>query len=150
MRRKSNPWLAGIWLWVALAGLSACRNTTLYHAFRPVPVQGWRQTDTLRFPVSVSDTVSVLRLSVDVRHTNAYPYQNLYLFVEGDTVECRLSDRQGRWVGKGLSASYQSRFLWRRQTIPHADTVWIRISHGMSDPLLRGVQDVGLCVERPD
>lgn len=128
--------------------LSACEGKTLYHTYQPIPAEGWNKNDTLFFTVPVQDTVTPLHLSVEVRHKDRYPYTNLFLFINDDTIECTLADKNGNWEGTGISAIYQNKFPYRSIRLQHPDTVVLRISQGMTDPLLQGIQDIGICVER--
>ncbi len=128
--------------------LSACDGRTVYHTYLPIPLEGWNKTDTLVFTVPIQDTVSTFHLSVEVRHREEYPYTNLFLFINNDTVEYTLADKKGNWKGIGISAIYQNKFPYRTIRIQHPDTIVFRISQGMADPLLHGIQDIGICMER--
>lgn len=146
MPRKNNYLF--LLLMPAVLMLSACNGKTVYHTYQPVSREGWSKSDTLVFAVPVKDTLVPLRLSVEVRHREGYPYTNLFLFINGDTVECTLADGKGNWEGTGISAIYQNKFPYRTISIQQPDTIFFRVSQGMTDPLLQGIQDIGICVER--
>lgn len=120
--------------------------------FQSLPSEGWAYGDTLRFFAQGVDTLAADgALAVAVRHTNGYPYSNLWLeislpqadTVQADTVDIRLADPFGRWFGTGIGVSYQ-----------HVDTVYPRISipggapvtvrHIMRVDTLADIEQIGL------
>ena len=81
---------------IATAALAGCTSSEQsdYNALGP---DGWAYGDTIRFFNSEADTVALDgSLAVAVRHTNGYPYSNLWLEItlpEADTVRV---DKIGR------------------------------------------------------
>lgn len=57
----------------------------------------------VRFDYTIEDAQPDYQLLVYVRHTERYPYQNMWLFVEDslrqDTIEFYLADDRGQWLG---------------------------------------------------
>ena len=93
-------------------------NDVAYCDFIQLPQRGWAYGDTVKFsPGDLTDSVLTGHMVVALRHTNAYPYSNLWLevtrpgsdslHVVRDTVNCALADIYGRWKGQGFGASYQ-------------------------------------------
>ena len=88
-----------------------------------------------------------------VRHTEQYPYQNMWLFVDDagrqDTIEFYLADDRGQWLGNKHHGFIEMPVLWE-ETKHFSDTgaYTMRIAHGMRDSLLRGVTDIGLEILR--
>ena len=97
---------------------TACDEQTVYHSFQSLPTEGWQRNDTLFFNVSVTDSATLYNVSVEVRNRNNYPYQNLPLLIyydspealniKRDTLELRLADNAGIWLGDGWGGLYQS------------------------------------------
>ena len=84
-----------------------------------------------------------------IRHTEQYPYQNMWLFVDDagrqDTIEFYLADDRGQWLGNKHNGFIEMPVLLE-ETKHFADTgsYTMYIAHGMRDSLLRGVTDIGL------
>lgn len=92
-----------------------------YSAYRSLPLQGWAYTDTLTFSpdtlLSLPEAEERKPLKINLRHTSAYLYSNLWLSIEWyeqgraeartDTVNVALADIYGRWLGAGIGADYQ-------------------------------------------
>lgn len=119
--------------------------------FAPIPVAGWGYGDTLLLVPDPGDSVAVGRLAVAVRHTDGYSYRNLWLEVSvpcgdtlrADTLDLRLSDSYGRWLGRGSGVSYM-----KTDTMPahirlvRGDTV--RVRHIMRVDTLEDIEQVGV------
>lgn len=97
--------------------LSACSlRHNSYSDFRTFDNTEWAFTDTAVFTPQLDDSIADGPLAICVRHTNAYPYSNLWIELEyavsdsttrTDTLELKLADDFGRWYGKGSGVSYQ-------------------------------------------
>ena len=124
--------------------------------YEPVSASGWLAESPVRMEVPVSDTLGVYNVALRLRHTDDYPYSNLWLFVTTvapdntttvDTVNIRLSDEYGRWLGSGIGASLQYEFLYRRAFRFDRSGLWhIVIQQGMQDSELPGITAVGIKV----
>ena len=98
--------------------LTACDENTVYHSYQSTPPDGWKKSDTLFFNVPLKDSLANLRLSVGVRNSSNYPYQNLNILIhynledstvwKTDTLKFILTDREGKWTGTGWGSLYQS------------------------------------------
>jgi len=134
-----------------LAGLCACTSPERSD-FQSLPSDGWAYGDTIRFFAQGVDTIPADgALALAVRHTNGYPYSNLWLEITipqadttlVDTVDIRLADPFGQWYGKGIGVSYQ-----------RVDTVYPRINikpcapvtlrHIMRVDTLAEIEQIGL------
>ena len=124
--------------------------------YESVPVSGWLADSPVRMEVPVSDTLGVYNVALRLRHTDDYPYSNLWLFITTvapgnattvDTVNIRLADEYGRWLGSGIGASIQYEFLYRRAFRFDRSGLWhIVIQQGMQDSELPGITAVGIKV----
>lgn len=141
-----------------VSALSACDEQTVYHAFRSIPQEGWKRQDTLFFHVSVPDSQTSYRLTLEVRNRNTYPYQNLNLsvcytgpgvgFQPADTLETTLANQEGRWQGDGWGGLYQSAFAAGSVRIEQPGDYLFKVSHTLPDEILPGINDVGIKLQR--
>ena len=131
--------------------LPACKNKPVYMHFETLPTEGWHADSLCTFTWAPEDTTNTYQILFHLRHTNAYPYQNLWLFVtrsEGnrsvcDTLEIYLADDRGTWLGNGRNGLISMPVLYDDNYRPH-DTLTLSICQGMRDTMLRGVRDVGV------
>lgn len=129
--------------------LCACDSRTIYSHYESVPIMGWHQDSVLEYRFDVSDTTSTYQILVNIRHTENYGYQNMWLFVEGDTIEFYLADERGRWLGNGKNGYIEMPVLYEENyRFDESGEHVVRVQHAMRDSLLRGVSDVGVMVRR--
>ena len=93
--------------------LSACENNTFknYYSFE----NGiWNTDSVVNFTFPINDTTKYYDISLKIRHTVYYEYQNLFLFLDNlsqDTIEIMLAEKSGKWLGKGINDIREFEFL---------------------------------------
>jgi len=134
---------------VIVVSLTACTQDIVYSQFSPISSGEWHVDSTARFTYTIDDTQLDYRMVIYVRHTERYPYQNMWLFVnngeKNDTIEFYLADDRGRWLGDKHHGFIEMPVLLEsNKQFPDTGIYTMQISHGMRDSILRGVMDVGL------
>lgn len=139
--------------------LTACNEHTVYHSYQSLPNKGWRKSDTLSFPVLITDSVpTTLRIFAEVRNGIEYPYHDLHLFISQnlqdstvwhtDTITFCLADSTGRWMGHGWGSIYQSEAFIKPILPLRSGNYTIKVINGMRDEKLQGLSDVGIRIEK--
>ena len=148
MMRKS--FCVAVFGLVALAlSFTACQSNVVYSHFSPMKSGEWHQDSVVRFDYCIADKAAAYQMLVYVRHTERYPYQNMWLFVDNagqtDTIEFYLADDRGRWLGDKHHGFIEMPVLLE-DAKQFLDTGRYRLSirQGMRDELLRGITDVGV------
>ena len=95
-----------ILLFFLVVGFVSCQNENkkeVYHSFNN---NTWNTDSIVSFEFDNIDTTSSHDLYLMVRHTTNFKFQNLFLFTnfenQQDTLELFLSEKSGRWLGKGF------------------------------------------------
>ena len=139
-------------LWIGLCTaffLTNCRRDIVYSQFVSIPSEKWQIDSVAHFEYAITDTHNDYRMLVYVRHTERYPYQNMWLFVgdslHRDTIEFYLADDRGKWLGNKHHGFIEMPVLLE-ENYHFADTgkYFLTVQHGMRDSILRGVTDIGL------
>lgn len=136
--------------------LAACSSQTRYSSFQPVPLMGWDADSVLTYDIRVTDNTPC-DILLCVRHTESYPYQNMWLFCSlgrpdttalwTDTLEFYLADDRGRWLGNGSVKLIEMPVIFAQNyQFPDTGRYVFRIQQGMRDKELRGVSDVGVII----
>ncbi len=143
--------VVGLILSVFMLGLSvACNGAhdnscSEYHRIRH---DAWKFGEAVWFRPEHPDSVCRGRFVVALRHDGSYPYTALRLEVSyesgrnPDTIDIRVADSYGKWLGRGIGTSFQL-----ADTLPpvaHESGAWIKVRHLMRADTLRGVSQVGL------
>lgn len=147
-------------IWLLLTGclIAACNENTVYHSYRSIPSDGWQKSDTLFFSIPVKDSLRLFHLSAEIRNKSSYAYRNLYLSVshnledsttwKTDTLLLVLADKEGKWNGTGWGSLFQSTLPIGSAVVQHPGNYTFKIAHGMQDELLKGINDIGIKIEK--
>lgn len=130
----------------------------LFKYIYPMPPQGWTHTDTLDFTFYVTDTTSKMIFYLVVRHTNQYPYRNLWIHIlthmpdgttEHKTIEVELADQYGNWWGAGTQGTYEAEIpILMDARFPMQGKYVLLITHQMRMDTLPGIEGIGLALRR--
>ena len=123
-----------------------------------IPEAEWRQEDRVAFDVDINDTLSPYRFGIGLRHLENYRYSNLFVFlhtrmpngnITHDTIECTLATPEGRWIGKS-SGSMRDLLVPLNENLlfPLTGTYHFEIEQAMREPVLKGISDIGLYIEK--
>ena len=146
-------WSLVIGLVVLAAFLTSCKNDIVYSRFVPVSSEKWAIDSVASFEYAITDANPDYRMLVYERHTERYPYQNMWLFVGDslhcDTIEFYLADDRGQWLGNKHHGFIEMPVLLE-ENYHFADTgtYYMTIQHGMRDSVLRGITYIGLDIAR--
>ncbi len=137
---------------IIAVALGCSRHADDYSRFYDIPDRSWGYYNHLLFDICPEDSVVAGRLDLVVRHTNDYPFSNLYVEVTTeaagqptrcDTVSVELADVYGNWLGSGLGTSFQ-----RSVTLdPHfviADSARVRVRHVMRLDPVAELEQIGV------
>ncbi len=146
----------------ALFFLMACQENIFYHSYQPVHPAGWYKSDTLTYPFPTDLALdSSYNFQVGIRHTDSYIYRDLWLAIspiqrdslaipQTDTLHIYLADATGSWKGKGIGEIRQySETIQIPSLKNHSDSIkGYHIIHLMKDHPLKGIQNIGLCIQK--
>ena len=147
----------------------SCDSNRVFDEYKAVP-NTWHKDSVISFKVDPPDSINNYNLFVNLRNTNAYKYNNLFLIVEmefphgkitKDTLEYRMAEPSGKLLGTGLTdvkenklwyKGYDSKFVFKE-----AGAYTINIQQAMREngkvngvKELEGVTDIGFRVEHID
>jgi len=138
--------------------LASCQNDNYYQKSETIAQKGWALNQIISFKDSLSsDQPENLHFEINLRHTNIYPYQNIWLFVQTkcsdgsvrkDSINWTLSESNGRWLGSGWGSfydvSYPLKDIKVRKTKNQKRWFSIEIQHGLRDENIEGIDAVGV------
>ena len=137
--------------------LSSCTKNNVYENNRLIHSTNWKASDTLSYNVNISDTSSLYNLFITIRHTEDYPYRNIWLliytkFPDGKTLnkrtELTLADEDGKWQGQGVNNIWDDRILLQNDAyFNKAGQYSFALEQDMRQNPLPGIMAVGLRIE---
>lgn len=136
----------------------ACTPNDVYMQYQTIPVEGWNKDSLYTFDVPISDSTALYNIYINVRNRGDYPYQNLWLFLSNmspdsvivnDSIECYLADQRGKWLGSGAGSLMEMPVLYKQNVrFKTSGTYRYQIVQGMRDDVLKGINDIGIRIEK--
>ena len=147
-----------IWGIMCLA-MVGCTKGTVVHRYEKVSLQGWERTDTLCYDLPAATKQQECLLSVGLRYNNDFPYEGIWIVVEGkteapstywcDTLYLRTADEDGTALGHGV-ALMQNSVPLRNIRLEEGQHGRLRIWHIMHREVMPSIREVGIRLERSD
>lgn len=126
----------------------ACQNNTLYHSYQPVQTTGWDKSDTLVYTLPQALPNQSYLYEIGIRHKDSYPYRDIWLTINQDTLHLYLADSIGNWIGHGIGDVRQSTFPFVLSQQSTDSIREFRLTHIMRDQPLKGILNVGIKIEK--
>jgi gliding motility-associated lipoprotein GldH len=119
----------------------------------------WSSGKISEVSFNITDTISPYNVFVVLRHTDAYAYKNIWLYVAtkqpGDSsfqkerFEFTLQQPDGSWLGSGLNDIWEVRSpLFTNIRFTKQGTYNIRLQQAMRDEPLLHIMNAGIRIEK--
>ncbi|MEZ5017599.1 MAG: gliding motility lipoprotein GldH [Flavipsychrobacter sp.] len=149
-------------LLVTILLLSGCLPSPYYQKEYNVPNNAWDYDFDPSFKFEITDTTAPYHLYFIIRHTDAYPYSNIWVWINtkqpNDTtfqrsrIEIPLTDHSGKWFGRGMGEIWEQRMPITRNDKPmifnQIGTYEIQFEQNMRINPLSEILNIGLRVEK--
>ena len=107
-----------ILVFLVLASCSNRQKKEQYHVFNE---NTWNTDSVVLFNINNIDSITPHNIVLKVRHSTEYKFQNLYVFTnfQGslDTTELMLSEKNGKWLGKGFGDIRELDFILMKNVV---------------------------------
>ena len=150
-------------IFLIIFSLFSCTNNVVFQQDKEIHTT-WHTDSLATFCFQISDTLTPYNSELKIRHTVAYSYQNLYVFIHKtnpsgktitDTINCFLADKTGKWKGKGIGdvLSY-TRVIKELETYKNSGEYKIEIEQAMrygqtpKIEFIKEILSVGICVKK--
>ncbi|WP_303316493.1 gliding motility lipoprotein GldH [Flavivirga abyssicola] len=154
-----------LFLLISFLAFVSCDSNRVFDTYKSVPNK-WHKDSIISFKVTPPDSTNAYNLFVNLRNTNAYRYNNLFLIVEmsfphgktiKDTLEYRMADPSGKLLGIGLTDIKENKLWYKEQVVfKEKGDYTVNIQHAMRENgkvngviELEGITDIGFRIEKP-
>lgn len=142
---------------LSIAVCSCSYSPNSYSCFSDIdPREGWEYGKSYVYMPEIADSLADGRLDLLIRHTNDYPYSNLWVELESqipgdsnhvairrDTFCITLADIYGNWQGRGQGTTFEKiDTLYLDYTLINGSP--LRLRHVMRPERVEGIEKVGL------
>lgn len=142
----------------------SCDSNSVFDVYKPVPNK-WHKDSIVNFKVNPPDSTNAYNLFVNLRNTNAYKYNNLFLIVQmvfphgktvTDTLEYKMADPTGKLLGTGVTDVKENKLWYKEQVVfKEKGEYQVNIQQAMRENgkvngvvELEGITDVGFRIEK--
>jgi gliding motility-associated lipoprotein GldH len=150
--KKMLPLLAAVLL-------ASCGKNVVLDELHTFEDSRWHMDSVVTVVWEPEQSADPVFMSMYIRHSTEYPYNNLFLFrsiesTQGveytDTVNVALADPLGVWNGSGMSNLKTLEIPIGQGAVRFRDDerYTLKITQGMRDTVLYGIQDVGVQFEQ--
>lgn len=144
-------------------GLASCNQNTVFSETQAMDGY-WVADEVVSFNLPRLDSLQQYNLFLNIRNTNNYKFNNLFLIVSmnfphgktiTDTLEYRMAHPDGTWLGEGIGNIKENK-LWYKENVTFTEdgTYTVAIAHAMRNngnvegvTKLEGIIDVGFSIE---
>lgn len=127
-------------------------------------MDGYWGQEVVEFNLPQLDSLKNYNLFVNIRNTNEYKYNNIFLIVSinfphgktvTDTLEYRMANPDGTWIGQGIGDMKENK-LWYKENVRFFEkgTYNVTVEQAMRNngevegvKKLEGITDVGVTIE---
>ena len=139
--------------------LASCGKNVVLDGLHTFEDSRWHMDSVVTVVWEPEQSEDPVFMSMYIRHSTEYPYNNLFLFrsiesTQGveytDTVNVALADPLGVWNGSGMSNLKTLEIPIGQGAVRFRDDerYTLKITQGMRDTVLYGIQDVGVQFEQ--
>ena len=138
--------------------LQSCDSKKVFDNSITIQNQQWNRAEKLTYKVSIDDTLSFNNFYIIIRNTSDYPFCNIYFFmntlfpdgkIARDTLECYISDPQGKWLGKASGSLWTSKVLFKKGIrFPKKGNYTFELEQAMRVVDLKGLSEIGIRIEK--
>ncbi len=158
MKKRITKWVASSLTLLAMTTILASCGSKGFDQRVVIPEAKWDVENRVPIDVTVNDTLGIYAFGLVLRHMENYRYSNLFVFlhttmpngnITHDTIQCILATPEGRWVGKSSGSMRDVRLtLNPNLRFPLEGTYHFEIEQAMREPVLKGISDIGLFIEK--
>ncbi len=146
-------------LLLLLGFYASCTRSNIYENNVAIKSFKWDEKTKHAFKFDITDTVANYNMYFTIRHSDAYPYSNIWLNIQTqfpgtDTssqtrIEVPLADLEGKWLGRGMNEIWEHRMLIASPVkFSQTGQYTITLQHAMRINPLPEIMSVGIRVEK--
>lgn len=139
---------------------SSCESINTYQKYESIPHYNWQSSYLLNFPVEIKDTTVRYNIYINTRHTDDYPYMNLWLLVSTTLpdgrnlkkrIEIPLANSEGKWKGEETGNIWDASYMLQQNTIfDKPGNYTFTLEQNMRQDPLPGIMAMAVRIEKTE
>ncbi len=145
-------------LLVLSVSFTSCNKNVVFSEYKTLKDGQWYAKEKAVFDLEITDTQTLNNIYLMIRHSEAYPYNNVFLFVttkypDGktltDTMEVVMANEKGEWLGSGMGDIYDFKVPIKKNVrFPLGGKYQFSFEQGMRVDPLPMILDFGFEIEK--
>jgi gliding motility-associated lipoprotein GldH len=150
-------------LFTAALFISACQTIDLFEKNTAIPAHEWATNFKPQFQFNISDTTSLYEVSLVLRHSDRYNYNNIIIRYNVETPDGKkytfdaekiLGTNEKGWLGTGMDDIYEHRISLNKElaaagvSLKNKGTYLFQLEQLMRENPLKNVFNVGIRIDK--
>jgi len=137
--------------------LTSCTDNAVVDISKEISDRNWSYIEKISIPIKIDNEKQVYDLYMNLRHTAAYKYSNIFVLIHEsgpgiklttERKEFKLAYPDGEWLGSGSGNLYSYQLLFKKNYKFPAKGIYVfEFEQNMRDNPLSEISDVGLRIE---
>jgi gliding motility-associated lipoprotein GldH len=146
---------------LSILSYQACIKSNVFEKNTTIKYNKWQKDNKLNFEFDITDTTSDYLMFLTIRHSDAYPFSNIWLNVkttlpiEQKTIETRtevpLAEADGKWMGRNFKDIIEQQMPLTGSGVAHFNRTGkykIQLEQIMRENPLPEIMSVGVRLEK--
>lgn len=136
--------------------LTSCGDQPFYEKEFSFEGREWKQSVRPEFKVKVDDVSKPYNITLFVRTTTDYPYNNLWIYLKTTTpdgtskrepFEIEISNPDGSWIGSKTGTIVETPIYFKERMLPQKGLYTFELEQAITKSKVEEILDVGLRVD---
>lgn len=154
--KRTNFFLTLPFLGICMLIMQSCSDNSLYDNVYSFKENEWNKSDTARFEIDVTDSITNYDFILSLRTTKDYLYSNLWVHImvtapDNSTSKVAqkipLANPDGSWIGKASGSLVESRLRFDAKNFPVKGRYIFQITNATQEEAIGELVDIGLRIE---
>lgn len=144
-------------LFTALLFLASCGEQPYFEKTYSFENRKWEQEVKPEFKVKIEDVSQPYNITLFLRTTTDYPYNNLWVYLKTTTpdgttkrepFEIKISNPDGSWVGTKTGTVVETALYFKERMLPQKGLYTFQLEQAITKSTVDEVLDLGLSVDQ--
>lgn len=140
---------------IGLFLLASCGGTPLYTKSYSFRNNEWKQEVKPVFKVNIPDTTNFYNITITLRTTTDYAYNNLWFFLHSSTpkgqtgrepIEVTIANPDGSWAGEKSGTVVETHLTFKHRKFPQKGWYTFTFEQGITEKTAKEVMDLSYTV----
>lgn len=154
-----KKWMLFLSVFSTVVILTSCGDSPIYTKSYSFKNNQWEADVKPMFVVNIPDTVNYYTVTVTLRNTTDYPYNNFWFFFHakspnGETgsepIQVQIANPDGSWTGEKSGTIVENTLHFKHRKFPQKGKYTFTLEQRVTDKIAKELTDVSLTVTKDE